>query len=141
MDDLCCQTSTNAPSSVDNRKHDRLAHASSSDAMQARTNKLVIRLTATLALALAAGLFASGSASADEQGWMYRRSYFSHVLPPQIQARYPVPEGRSAYRRPLVNLAPGFGVRGSYRYNPIEIFDGRSTDVEIYRSFWFQTEP
>jgi hypothetical protein len=80
-------------------------------------------------------------ASADDHGWMFRRSYFSHVLPPEIQARYPVPESRSAYRRPLVNLAPGFGVRGSYRYNPIEIYDGRSTDVEIYRSFWFQTEP
>jgi hypothetical protein len=110
--------------------------------MQARTNKLAIRLTATAAVALASGLFASGSASADdEQSWMYRRSYFSHVLPPQIQARYPVPESRSAYRRPYVNLSPGFGVRGSYRYNPIMIYDGQSTDVEIYRQFWFQTEP
>jgi hypothetical protein len=99
------------------------------------------RLTATLAAVIGLCQFANNGAAADDQGWMFRRSYFSHVLPPEIQARYPVPESRSAYRRPLVNLAPGFGVRGSYRYNPIEIFDGRSTDVEIYRSFWFQTEP
>jgi len=99
------------------------------------------RLTAVLAAATAIGLGASDRAAADDTGWMFRRSYFSHVLPPEIQARYPVPESRSAYRRPLVNLAPGFGIRGSYRYNPIEIYDGRSTDVEIYRQFWFQTEP
>jgi hypothetical protein len=99
------------------------------------------RLTATLAVVIGLCQFASNRAAADDQGWMFRRSYFSHVLPPEIQARYPVPESRSAYRRPLVILAPGFGVRGSYRYNTIEIFDGNSTDVEIYRQFWFQTEP
>jgi hypothetical protein len=99
------------------------------------------RLTATLAVVIGLCQLANNPAAADDQGWMFRRSYFSHVLPPEIQARYPVPESRSAYRRPLVNLAPGFGVRGSYRYNPIEIFDGTSTDVEIYRQFWFQTEP
>jgi len=99
------------------------------------------RLTAALAVVIGICEFATNRALADDQGWMFRRSYFSHVLPPEIQARYPVPESRSAYRRPLVNLSPGFGVRGSYRYNPIEIFDGRSTDVEIYRQFWFQTEP
>jgi hypothetical protein len=99
------------------------------------------RLTAALAVVSGICVCAANPAFADDQGWMFRRSYFSHVLPPQIQARYPVPESRSAYRRPLVNLSPGFGVRGSYRYNPIEIYDGRSTDIEIYRSFWFQTEP
>ena len=98
----------------------------------------VTRSAASLAVVFAFGQCAVRSASADDQGWMFRRSYFSHVLPPEIQARYPVPESRSAYRRPLVT--PGFGVRGSYRYNPIEIYDGRSTDVEIYRQFWFQTE-
>jgi hypothetical protein len=101
----------------------------------------IARLTATLTVVIGLSQLASNRAAADEQGWMFRRSYFSHVLPPEIQARYPVPESRSAYRRPLVNLSPGFGVRGSYRYNPIEIFDGTSTDVEIYRQFWFQTEP
>jgi hypothetical protein len=111
--------------------------------MIGRTRKLAssARVTAVLAVAIAICHGATGSAAADDQGWMFRRSYFSHVLPPEIQARYPVPESRSAYRRPLVNLSPGYGVRGSYRYNPIEIFDGRSTDVEIYRQFWFQTEP
>jgi hypothetical protein len=108
-----------------------------------RTRKLasLARLIGALVLVLGLWCSASNYAAADDQGWMFRRSYFSHVLPPEIQARYPVPESRSAYRRPLVNLSPGFGVRGSYRYNPIEIYDGRSTDVEIYRQFWFQTEP
>jgi hypothetical protein len=115
----------------------------SEDAMFGRTKKLtsIARLTATLALVVGPCQCATRPASADDQGWMFRHSYFSHVLPPEIQARYPVPESRSAYRRPIVNLAPGYGVRGVYRYNPIEIFDGRSTDVEIYRQFWFQTEP
>jgi hypothetical protein len=113
------------------------------NAMSGRSKEFasLARLTATLAVVIGLCQFANNPAAADDQGWMFRRSYFSHVLPPEIQARYPVPESRSAYRRPLVNLSPGFGVRGSYRYNPIEIFDGRSTDVEIYRSFWFQTEP
>jgi len=111
--------------------------------MSGRSKEFVslARLTAMLALVIGLCQLANNRAAADDQGWMFRRSYFSHVLPPEIQARYPVPESRSAYRRPLVNLAPGFGVRGSYRYNPIEIFDGRSTDVEIYRQFWIQTEP
>jgi hypothetical protein len=101
----------------------------------------IVRLTATLAIVAGLSCCSVSRASADEQGWMFRRSYFSHVLPPQIQARYPVPESRSAYRRPYVNLSSGFGVRGVYRYNPIEIYDGQSVDVEIYRQFWFQTEP
>jgi hypothetical protein len=101
----------------------------------------ITRLAATLVVVVAMGESTIRSASADDRGWTFRRSYFSHVMPPEIQARYPVPESRSAYRRPLVNLSPGFGVRGSYRYNPIEIYDGRSMDVEIYRSFWFQTDP
>jgi hypothetical protein len=108
-----------------------------------RTQQLfsTARLTVTLIVATVLSLGGGRAALADDQGWMFRHSYFSHVLPPEIQARYPVPESRSAYRRPLVNLAPGYGVRGVYRYNPIEIYDGRSTDVEIYRQFWFQTEP
>ena len=111
--------------------------------MIGRTRKLasLARLTGSLVVVIGLSWCGAGRALADDQGWMFRRSYFSHVLPPEIQARYPVPESRSAYRRPLVNLSPGFGVRGSYRYNPIEIFDGRSTDIEIYRQFWFQTEP
>jgi hypothetical protein len=101
----------------------------------------IVRLTATLAVVAGLSLVPLSRASAEDQGWMFRRSYFSHVLPPQIQARYPVPESRSAYRRPIVNLSPGFGVRGIYRYNPIEIYDGQSVDIEIYRQFWFQMEP
>jgi hypothetical protein len=122
-------------------KHGQASNDSVPDSAMCNWNQKlgsVIRPTAALAVVLGLSLGAVRSASADDQGWTFRRSYFSHVMPPEIQARYPVPESRSAYRRPLVT--PGFGVRGSYRYNPIEIYDGRSTDVEIYRQFWFQTE-
>src|ERR1700680_3172175 len=107
--------------------------------MTGRMKKLKPLATRAAAFAVVCGIWLADvrSATADDQGWMFRRSYFSHVLPPEIQARYPVPESRSAYRRPIVNLSPGFGVRGVYRYNPIEIYDGRSTDVTIYRQFWF----
>jgi hypothetical protein len=110
--------------------------------MTDRMKKLKSLATRTAALAVVCGFWLADvrSATADDQGWMFRRSYFSHVLPPEIQARYPVPESRSAYRRPIVNLSPGFGVRGVYRYNPIEIYDGRSTDVTIYRQYWFQVD-
>jgi hypothetical protein len=85
--------------------------------------------------------FGDRSALAGDESWMYRRSYFSHVLPPEVQARYPVPESRSAYRRPMVTVYPGFSVRSVERYNPVQIFDGRSTDTTIYRQFWIEFQP
>jgi hypothetical protein len=94
-------------------------------------------------IALLAGLlfgdFNPPPASAGDPNWVFRRSYFSHVLPPEVQANYPVPVSRSAYRRPY--LYPGFAVKSTYRYNPIEIFDGRTTDLTIYRDFSIQFEP
>lgn len=81
------------------------------------------------------------SATAADPNWVYRRSYFSHVLPPEIQANYPVPTSRAAYRVPMVQVYPGFSVQGAYRYNPIVINDGRANDVTIYRQFWVQFQP
>jgi len=87
------------------------------------------------------GVPLSRTASASDESWVFRRSYFSHVLPPEVQAKYPVPESRSAYRRPLVHVYPGFAVDSVYRYNPITIFNGSSTDTTIYRQFWVQEQP
>lgn len=77
----------------------------------------------------------------DDSSWIYRRSYFSHNLPPSVQAQYPVPESRSAYRIPMVYESPGAGIQGVYRYNPIIMYDGRSSDVTVYRQNWFQLQP
>ena len=53
--------------------------------------------------------------------WMFRRSYYSHVLPPDVAANYPQPESRSAFRRAVPSPNPSFSVRGGYRYNTINI--------------------
>jgi hypothetical protein len=74
--------------------------------------------------------------------WVFRHSYFSHVLPPDVQSKYPVPESRSAYRLPLVDLSPSIAVQGIYRYNTINIYDGAgSYDTTIYGQYWIQAKP
>lgn len=97
-------------------------------------------LAAAFAAAAVLAAFTPRPAPAGDDSWVYRRSYFSHVLPPDVQAQYPVPDSRSAYRIPYVDTSPGFGVRGIYRYNPVIIYDGRANDVTIYRQFWLQFE-
>jgi hypothetical protein len=103
-----------------------------------RKSRLSIRLFAC-AIALAAAGFFSASAGAGDDNWIYRRSYFSHVLPPEIQARYPIPVSRSAYRLPIVDMSPSFGAQGVERYNTIYLDHGN--DVMIYHSFWVQGRP
>ena len=109
--------------------------------MIARTgrSRFSARLCAALLAVIALCAFANRSASAGDESWMFRRSYFSHVLPPEIQARYPIPESRSAYRLPLVDVYPGFSVQGVQRYNTILLDNGN--DVTLYRQFWFQVKP
>jgi hypothetical protein len=96
------------------------------------------RLRVVVLVAAGLSAFAVRPAAADDTGWVFRRSYFSHVLPPQVQARYPVPESRSAYRLPLVDVYPGFSVQGVQRYNTILMDQGN--DVTIYRQFWIQSK-
>ena len=73
--------------------------------------------------------------------WMFRRSYYSHVIPENMQHKYPRPVSRSAYRRPVVRHRPGFAIRGGYRYNSIILRSGGSSDVTIYRENWFDVRP
>jgi hypothetical protein len=100
------------------------------------------RLGVTLLVAAGLSAIAASPAAADDDNWVFRRSYFSHVLPPEIQARYPVPESRSAYRLPLVDIYPGVSVQGVYRYNTIQLGNGpNGTDTTIYRQYWLQVKP
>jgi hypothetical protein len=109
--------------------------------MNVRTGKtpLSVRLCITLLVAAGLSALALRPALADDEGWMFRRSYFSHVLPPAVQARYPIPESRSAYRVPLIDVYPGSSVQSVERYNTILLDHGN--DVMIYRQFWVQFKP
>ena len=72
---------------------------------------------------------------------MFRRSYYSHDLPPEFVEQFPPPARRTAYRPAFVGTTPGFAIRGVYRYNRIQLGQGRNTDVVIYRQNWFELEP
>lgn len=73
--------------------------------------------------------------------WMFQRSYYSHDIPPELESRYPRPISRSAYRRAVLPLTPGFAVRHAHRYNRVYLRSGNSSDVTILRDDWFQVRP
>ena len=73
--------------------------------------------------------------------WMFRRSYYSHVIPENMQHMYPRPVSRSAYRRPVLPHRHGFAIRGGYRYDSMILRSGRSSDVTVYRESWFDVRP
>ena len=107
---------------------------------ETRTLKCAVRLPAcVLGAALLLGFFANNPARASD--WIYRRSYFSHEIPPEEAEHRSFPESRSAYRRAYVNTGPGFAVRGGYRFNRIYMRDGTSTDLTVIREDWFQVRP
>ena len=92
-------------------------------------------------LAVAACSLSVTAGQARAGHWSFRRSYFSHELPPQVARHYPVPESRSAYRRPYVHKSPEFSIRGGYRNNYIFMRSGLSTDVTVVREDWYQVGP
>lgn len=79
--------------------------------------------------------------SARGEDWMFRRSYFSHVIPPERQQEFPRPVSRSAYRRPILRHRPGFAIRGGYRFDTMRIQTGSSSDVTVFRENWFDYRP
>ena len=112
-------------------------------AMFVRTEKIrcLVRVCRIFGVAALLVCLTAPWASAGDN-WVFRRSYFSHVLPPEVQARYPVPESRSAYRLPLMDINPSIAVQGIYRYNTISIYDGAgSYDTTIYGQYWLQAKP
>jgi len=68
--------------------------------------------------------------------WIFRRSYYSHQIPSQLQHKYPLPHSRSAYRPAVTGVRPGYAVRGGYRYNRILLRGNGSTDITVIREFW-----
>ncbi|QDV52522.1 hypothetical protein [Gimesia fumaroli] len=78
-----------------------------------------------------------GSSRAEAENWMFNRSYYSHQLPPEVAARYPRPESRSAYRLPQLATTPGFALKGARRWNYVRLYNGSSYDTTILRSDTF----
>lgn len=74
---------------------------------------------------------------AEAENWMFRRSYYSHELPPEVAERYPRPESRSAYRIPELATTPGFALKGARRWNYVRMFNGNSYDYTLLRSDTF----
>jgi hypothetical protein len=72
---------------------------------------------------------------------MFRRSYFSHEVPPDLAKTMPRPTSRSAYRRAMIHTSPGFAIRGGYRFNTIIMRSGNSTDVTVTRENWYNIRP
>lgn len=98
------------------------------------------RLPAFLVLAVA-HVLAVPAGDCVASDWMFRRSYFSHDIPPELAANYPVPVSYSAYRPAIVSPYPGFAVNGARRYNRVLIQSGNSLDYTILRSDNFRIQP
>ena len=73
--------------------------------------------------------------------WVFRRSYFSHDVPPELAAAYPTPVSYSAYRPAIVSPYPGFAINGVRRFNRVLIQSGNSLDYTILRSDSFRIQP
>lgn len=72
---------------------------------------------------------------------MFRRSYFSHPVPPELAYKYPVPVSLSAYRPAIVGPYPGFAVQSIQRFNNVVIPNGASLDYTLLRSNTMQRLP
>ena len=73
--------------------------------------------------------------------WLFQPSYFSRGVPAETRQHIPQLNGRSAYRRPYVQLNPGGSVRGGYRINRIQIQSGNSLDTTYIRENFYQFQP
>ncbi len=75
------------------------------------------------------------------EDWMFKRSYYSHQLPPGVEPDYPLPESRSAYRPAYYREAAGFSVRSAYRVNNYVITNGNRFDRTYYREGYVEINP
>lgn len=104
-----------------------------------RSTKIRRLITRSIFLSLLAGTvgLGFGNSRAEAENWMFNRSYYSHQLPPEVAARYPRPESRSAYRLPELATTPGFALKGSRRWNYVRMYNGSGYDTTILRSDTF----
>ncbi len=103
-----------------------------------------------MVIVLAAGvlfplLTASAPAALHAEDWMFRPSFYSHEIPPEMADRIPNPAHQwlthPAYRPAYLSNRPGFSVNGGFRYNRVYIQSGNSSDLTVYRRNWFFIEP
>lgn len=91
---------------------------------------------------LAAGYVAAVPAdTCGASDWIFRRSYFSHDVPPELAGHYPTPVSYSAYRPAIVSPYPGFSINGARRFNRVLIQSGNSLDYTLLRSDSFRLQP
>ena len=95
----------------------------------------------TVSILLLAASVAARPGSCEAADWAFRRSYFSHDVPPELAAAYPTPVSYSAYRPAVVSPYPGFSIRGTRRFNRVLIQSGSSLDATVLRSDDFQIRP
>lgn len=67
--------------------------------------------------------------------WVFEHSYYSHSDSP-VYTLGLVPQNRSAYRKPYVNLAPHSRITGGWRWNNYQIQNGNSLDNTYMREFY-----
>ncbi|QDT44382.1 hypothetical protein Pan241w_44910 [Gimesia alba] len=104
-----------------------------------QSTKIRRLVTRSLFLSLLTGTvgLGFGISRAEAESWMFNRSYYSHQLPPEVAARYPRPQSRSAYRLPQLATTPGFALKGARRWNYVRLYNGNSYDTTILRSDTF----
>ncbi|WP_339727304.1 hypothetical protein [uncultured Gimesia sp.] len=104
-----------------------------------RLTKVRRLVTRSIFLSLLTGTVGLGFGGyrAEAESWMFNRSYYSHELPPEVAARYPRPESRSAYRLPQLATTPGFALKGARRWNYVRMYNGSGYDTTILRSDTF----
>lgn len=96
------------------------------------------RTVTAICLLLAWLLLAAAPGSANAGDWRFRRSYHSHDVPREWQARFPVPHSRSAYRPAYITPTFGIAVMGGYRVNRIQFNSGNSSDTTILYEGWLR---
>jgi hypothetical protein len=102
-----------------------------------------MRFSKILALfgSLAVGALCAETARADDDTWMYRRSYFSHWPTDGSEPTHPLPEQRSAHRPAYYREAPGFAFRSAIRWNNFVLRNGPRTDRTLYVEGFIEFNP
>ena len=96
------------------------------------------RIILTMLFCIGMSLSTNSAVAAE---WMFERSYFSHAIPTEMQAQYPQPVSRSAYRQAARGTTPGFATRGVQRWKWTTMRSGRSFDTTLYRSTFVEGSP